>query len=106
MAEEFEEDAPGAFDASDPKQVRQQKDKATRRRDRQLKALAQFLQNPAGREWFWDQMVRTHMFETDFVAGQSDLSAFKQGERNIGLGMFADMIAASPESYLAMIKVK
>lgn len=106
MADEFDEDAPGAFDASDPKQVVAQKDKATRRRQRQLDALAKFLQSQGGREWYWDQLTRGHMFETSFTRGEPDVTQFKEGERNHALPMLADMIAAAPDAYLAMIKVK
>jgi hypothetical protein len=94
----------GSFDASDPAQVEKETRKAEARENLKRRALAKFLDDQTAREWLWGLLEVTHIFENCFDPGSADTTAFKLGERNIGLRILDDIISADPNAYLAMLR--
>lgn len=98
-------DAPAeAYDASDPKAIRRKEI------DRDLRAegirnwLVESVQNPAARNWFFDLLARGHAFETSFVPGSSDSTAFREGERNVVLAVLSQLSTETPEALLQILR--
>ena len=58
---------------------------------------------PQGRGWMYGLLERCHVFQTTFT-GKSLSMAFQEGERNIGLELIQDVMAACPDQYVAMIR--
>ena len=64
--------------------------------------LRSALRSRAGRKYFWRLLERCHIFETSYVQGSFDGTAFREGERNFGQRLLADIMRVAPESYLEM----
>lgn len=92
------------FDASDPKQVQDKRTKAGRERKEQYAALRKLLATPAGRTWLWRLLEASHIYATSFVQGDAHATSFQEGERNLGLRILSDVLAADPQAFLTMSK--
>lgn len=88
--------------ASDEKQVKEAKRKEKDVRAQELEDIKFVLSSPQGRRFYWRYLSKCGMFTTSFTGNSG--TYFKEGERNVGLRLYADMMAASPDSYLLMIK--
>jgi len=62
------------------------------------------LKTRAGRNYWWSFLERCHLFEVSYVQGSFDATAFREGERNIGQRMLADIMRVAPESWIEMMK--
>lgn len=79
-----------------------EKRKRTKREDRERQdALRALMGTKQGRSWLWWLLEKCHVNHTSFDVNPS-LMAFREGERNIGLIVTAEAIAASPGLYLKM----
>lgn len=91
------------YDASDPRQV------AAARKDAFAlsKRLNNFLRNcmadSAGRDFFYDLLADCHVFQSPFIRGAPDATAFSLGEQNVGLRIMSQLIQADPSLYLQML---
>lgn len=94
------------YDANDPAQVNQRKRDAGRRKHAGRKVMASILATAPGRAWLFDLLSAGHMYQTSFVSGATDATAFREGERNICLKLTAQAVAVSPENFLLMLKEK
>lgn len=56
-----------------------------------------------GRLWFWDILTSCHVGATSF-SSDSLVMAFSEGERNIGLRIQAQLLAACPDRYIEMLR--
>lgn len=65
--------------------------------------IRSIMSEASGRAWILDLLNLTHMFHTSFN-GNALQSAFAEGERNIGLRLFNDILAASPNEYILMMR--
>lgn len=92
------------FDASDPEQVKLQKIAAGRRKQLDENVLRMLMGTTEGRSWVWRQLEACHIFATSFDPNNDRISAFNEGERNVGLRLLAMVIGASPEGYMQMMK--
>ncbi len=91
------------YDASDPEVVQQRKRDVGRRQRQNRDVLRNLMSSPQGRAWAWDTLSMCHIFATSFQHGINGLSiAFSEGERNVGLKLNADLIAADPKAYVLM----
>jgi hypothetical protein len=88
---------------SDERKVRQQRREARVIRRGQLEQLVKFMQDPHGRKYIYDLLASVGIYSTTFSANALTM-AFREGERNIGLRLVADLTEASPELYLMMLK--
>lgn len=91
------------YDGSDRKQVRAKEKEAKLDENNRLAYTKRIMFDQPGRKWMHDLLVRCHIFQTAFAAGQPDNTAFRLGEQNTGLQIFADVIAASPQEYVQMM---
>ena len=101
---EAEEQPEKPFDASDPKQVNEARIKAGRAKTKRLRALEAIMELKETRRWMNDILVACHIFEPSFREGSSDGTAFREGERNVGNRLLADIMEACPDKYLVMLK--
>jgi hypothetical protein len=91
------------YDAGSRKDVRRLEKEAKLAESNRLAYTKRIMGDSAGRKWMYDLLVRCHIWQTPFAAGQSDVTAFRIGEQNIGLQIFADVIAAAPQEYVLMM---
>lgn len=57
----------------------------------------------AGRRYIWRQLENARVFSSSY-AQQSNQTFFREGQRNVGLRMFTEVLDASPELFLQMQK--
>lgn len=79
-----------------------ERERRVRRRD-QLGLLVKIMSDPLGREYFYDLLASCHVYSTSFGTNAL-MMAFREGERNVGLRVAADVNEASPDLYLQMLK--
>jgi len=66
-------------------------------------AIAAIMQHPETRAWVYGLLANCGMFRSSF--DRSALSmAFNEGQRNIGLGVTAEIMRVVPESYTQMVR--
>ncbi len=91
-----------AYNAGDPKHVAG-REKSRKTRDLQKKtALRGIMGMPEGRMWMWDLLVRCGIYQSSFSAEALGM-AFREGQRNIGLHLMAEINRLSPELYARMV---
>jgi hypothetical protein len=56
-----------------------------------------------GRAWVWGLLEACHVFATSHTANALN-TAFAEGERNIGLRILNDVMAACPDQYVVMTR--
>jgi hypothetical protein len=75
-------------------------DRRSRLIDRQLSDIRRVLGIPEGRRLVWRLMSEAGIFRSSFT-GNSE-TFFREGKRNIGLFILADVMVAQPESFTVM----
>lgn len=98
-----EEEQVETFDTSDKEQVNKARKKSARTRADRLEFVKASMSFEQGRAWFYDQLVRTHVFQTPFIAGDPHNTSFRCGEHNVGLMILDDIQTAAPTDYIKMI---
>jgi len=79
-----------------------------RKLERQIEArddavIQDLLRTPGGRAWTRELLERCHVFAPSYT-GDAMGTAFKEGERNIGLILLQAIMHAAPEAYIQMMK--
>lgn len=92
------------YDANDEKQVSKARKQAAFDDALRLDVIKNVMNSIPGRSWVYGLLDRCHCFSTSFIAGAPDASAFREGERNIGLQLLIDVQNAAPDLYLTMIQ--
>ena len=100
--EELPVDVP--FDASDPEQVNTARKSAGRRKKSSLEAVKAIMSLPQCREWMYRLLEDCHIYHPSFTQGDPYSTAFREGERNVGLRVTAEIMAAAPKEYLVMLQ--
>lgn len=94
---------PKPFDAGDAAQVkdliRGAKSLALRRKE----AVLKFMSDKEGRAWFYDLLVRCHIYQNPFSTDPLRMAA-NCGEMNIGQQVLIEIEGADPQLYLLMLK--
>jgi hypothetical protein len=85
--------------AADRKSVRRLEKAAKLAESNRRAVITQLMSTAPGREWVWDILAQCHCFATTFN-GDALTSAFAEGERNVGLRLLADILAACPDQYI------
>lgn len=96
---ELDEDS---YDTSEPEQVNKARKKAGRTRADRLKFIQAAMSHEEGRSWFYDLLIRCHIFNRAFDPDPY-VHAYKAGEVNIGLQILDDIQTAAPNNYINMI---
>lgn len=74
-----------------------------KKRAEYLLDLSTVMQTPEGRRVLRAILVRTHNFAVSF-AGDPAATAFREGERNVGLSLMGDMSEANAEVFGSILK--
>ena len=83
------------FAESDPKN-KENDLKRKRRKSREINDLRDILAIPQGRRYIWKLWGLTGVFRASYVSKDANLTAFKEGQRDIGLALLQDINEASP----------
>ena len=91
------------YDASNRRDIHlAEKESRLAEKDR-IQHLQTQMSTTAGRTWFHDLLEFCHLFSDPFT-GDALHEAYRKGERNVGLRIFADILAHCPDSYVQMMK--
>ncbi len=96
-------DANEQYDASNVEHIDKRKRRAKFTESQRLTAVRGIMSVPEGRRWMWEVLEMCHVHHTSFTTNGLT-TAFKEGERNVGLRIEADIMTAAPESYMQMVK--
>lgn len=91
------------YDASSHKDIRRAAKAAKDRENERKGVVFNLMATPTGRNYIHDWLVRCHIFATTFN-GSALGSAFAEGERNIGLQLYSDIVNWAPDQYIQMIR--
>lgn len=97
-----DETAP-SYDATDPVAENNAKRDAERIRRADANVIRGILHTKPGRDWFYRQLGKCHIYGSAFTPGQPDVTAFALGEENIGKQWMLAAIDASPDLYMKML---
>lgn len=92
------------FDAADPAAEANAKRDAARREREDADVLRTLMHSKAGRAWLYRFLERCHIYGATFAGEQTHVSAFQQGEENVGKRLMLNAQAASVDLYMTMIK--
>lgn len=101
---EAEDEIDRAFDASDPKQVNNARKKGARKKAERLRVVEALMQHKEGRQWLREFMESCDIFGNPMVQGDPYGTHFRLGQQNAGKRVLMDIIAASPDNYVVMMK--
>jgi hypothetical protein len=87
---------------SDPVAHEKAVEAAKLRRDQQLNDIKAILSTAAGVRFFRRMMADAHVFHTSFTGNSA--TYFKEGERNLALRYFKDMVEAAPDKIVTLMK--
>lgn len=90
-----------AYNAADPEQVEERKQKEKRGRERELEDMQKLLALPEFRRFAWRYLGKCKVFETVFNS-HGGLMNLNEGMRTVGLMMLDDITQADPQAYIAM----
>ena|ERR1700741_4889044 len=91
------------YDAGNVKDVQERKKDARGGDATNRDILRGIMSNAEGRRWVYYFLFDCHMFHSSFDIDAS-ITAFREGERNVGLTMQANLMRACPDLYLKMIE--
>jgi hypothetical protein len=91
------------YDASNRKDIRRAEKESRLAEVQRLDYLRAAMSVTQGRAWFHDLLEACHLFADPFT-GDALLEAYSKGERNVGLRIFADLVAHCPDDYITMMK--
>lgn len=89
-------------DAGDAEQVAQRKRKAADRERLRIAGLKRIVEHEDSRTWLWDLLGFCGIARSSFT-GNSE-TFFREGARNVGLKVQAELVKHCPESYITMMK--
>ena len=94
---------PQAFNSADPEQVERRQTEAAKRELQHRAVVYGLMQSPEGRAWIWRELAECHIFHLSFEPGfDAATVAFREGERNRGLRLLAQVNIAAPQFYQMM----
>lgn len=92
-----------AYDADNPRKVGKRERRAKAAQRQAESDLAQLLKVPAFRRFVHARLERCHIWMPSYRQGDPMHTAFQEGERNIGLELFANCEEAAPLETALMI---
>lgn len=102
LEEEAQQDSP--YDAADPKAVNAARKKAARLRKKRLDFVKAAMDTHEGRMWIYEVLCMCHMAENTEDFDNPHKTSFKNGQRNVGLKILADVSEAASEKYMLMLQ--
>lgn len=94
---------PFVKNASDSEQVKGARLKEKHKNEREDLDIREVLSTLPGRRFVWRYLSRCGVFKSSYSHSGSEVY-FNEGRRDIGLSLLGDIMRASPQSYLQMIK--
>lgn len=91
------------YDASDPKQVKEKAILYKVTETIKADAIREVMKSRHGRVWVHSLLEACHVWRSSFAIDALAM-AFSEGERNIGLKITAEVIAAAPTEYATMLR--
>lgn len=64
--------------------------------------LRDLLDTYAGRQYLWQILTRCGIFRMSFKPGEQDTTAFNEGQRNVGLSVFNDIMGIGQGCFAKM----
>lgn len=92
------------YDTASPEAVNKARTKAGRAERARLDFVSGVMSLKEGRAWVNEMLTASHIFTPSFVQGDPHATSFREGERNFGLRMLADVMAAAPDQYVTMCR--
>lgn len=90
--------------ASDAEQVQQAEIKQRSRQQKESADVVAVMSTAEGRRFVKRILDAAGVYQTSFVRGESDATAFNEGRRNVGLLILAAIDSADPQSYDLMMQ--
>ena len=94
---------PIAYDAADPDQVGRAEETARTARAQAAEDLGRVLESEAGRRFVWRVLEAAHCFQISH-GPDPYATAFREGERNVGLPILAEILATRPDAFIRMAR--
>src|SRR5271154_4095494 len=91
------------YNASDTKAIRRLAKLAKIAESERQGVVYNLMSSPAGRSYLFDKLTRCHIFSSSF-SQSALLTAFAEGERNIGLQDLNDVMRWAPDQYVQMMR--
>lgn len=88
-------------DVGDEQQYKKRRTKAQSKRDQELYELRDLLQDKTFRRLMWRMLENCGVYTSSFTS-DTHLTAFNEGERNIGLWLLSEIEQAAKEAYPLM----
>ena len=81
------------------------KSKSDEKREEQerLNDIIAVMSEPAGRRYVWRLLEEARVYQSSY-AHETNQTFFREGQRNVGLSIFTELLQASPELFLTMQK--
>lgn len=94
-------DKPLVENAADERQIKAASRRLGRNRQQELDDFKQIMSTQVGRRFLWRLLDLTGFQKTSFTGNSTTF--FNEGQRNIGLILWADMNQSCPEMYVTML---
>jgi hypothetical protein len=91
------------YDPTDPDAVADRERRGAVRQTRDRADLRALLDRPEGRRWVWRVLEHGGAFHTSYDPDSPLRMAFAEGRRSIGLWLLAELQAAAPGEFAALI---
>src|SRR5512143_2239033 len=91
------------YNTADRKEIRKA-EKAAKIAERQRRdVISGLMSSNPGRAWMLEILERCHLFQTSFDTNAA-ITAFREGERNIGAQFLSDIMRACPDQFMLMMR--
>jgi hypothetical protein len=91
-------------DAIDEVQANNQSTEQARRKREDADVIRKLLHDKNGRAWLYRLLERCHIYEHSFFGEETHTTAYRLGEENIGKRLMLEVIDASGDLYITMIR--
>ncbi|HSV48355.1 MAG TPA: endopeptidase [Ramlibacter sp.] len=78
--------------------------KAQLERQTEIDDLSWLMSDKRGRRFMWRLLQRTGIYQLSFVPGDSNVTAFREGNRNQGLQLLSEVMQHCPSRFSEMQK--
>lgn len=96
--------SPGVHDATDEVHENNLRSEAAARRRDDADVLRKLMHDPKGRSWLYRQLERCHIYGETFAGEQTHNTAYRLGEENVGKQLMLEVIDASGDLYIKMLR--
>ena len=93
----------GAYDAGDPKAIKQAEAKVALRDQERLNVVLDLLKSRQGREWAWSILLSAGVFATRQLMDGSYANGFEEGRREVGTSLMLYFASKAPKQFAQML---